>query len=170
MNDYIVYKGDFEMKMIGVERIMEYIDTVEPEERLNDEQQHDALAALPADWPQRGDVEFQGVSAKYRPELPDVLKRVSYNVRGGEKVGIVGRTGSGKSSIQNLLLRVMEPTSGRILIDSVDIATLPLEKLRQSLAIIPQHPVVFESKSIREQLDPGQSYTDNELFAALQAV
>ena len=95
----------------------------------------------PAPWPSAGAIEFNEIVLKYRPELPAVIKGLSMSIRPGEKVGIVGRTGAGKSSIMTALYRLVELTSGSIVIDGVDISTLGLDDLRQGLAIIPQDPV-----------------------------
>jgi ABC-type multidrug transport system fused ATPase/permease subunit len=122
--------------MNSVERVVYYADEIEQEP------DHEIPAAKPAaPWPSEGKVELQDVVFKYRPNLPPVLKGLSMTVAGGEKIGIVGRTGAGKSSIMTALYRLVELTSGKILIDGVDTSTLGLSDLRGCLSIIPQDPV-----------------------------
>ncbi len=96
----------------------------------------------PASWPAEGHIEIKNVVLTYRPELPPVLKGLSMSVRPGEKVGIVGRTGAGKSSIMTTLYRLVELSEGSIVIDGVDISTIGLKDLRDGLAIIPQDPLL----------------------------
>ncbi|GMF18732.1 unnamed protein product [Phytophthora lilii] len=125
---------------------------------------------LAADWPRSGAVVFENVSMRYRDDLPLVLKNVSFAVKSGEKVGICGRTGSGKSSLMSVLFRVVEiPTSGRVLIDGVDIATITVHQLRTKLTIIPQDPMLF-SGSLRMNLDPFAEKSDAELWEVLRKV
>ena len=103
----------------------------------------------------------------YRPELPDVLREMSVTIRPGEKVGIVGRTGAGKSSLLVALFRIVELKAGSISIDGVDISSVPLETLRSRLSIIPQDPVLF-SGTLRHNLDPLGQYSDAQLAAVLR--
>ncbi|GMF44118.1 unnamed protein product [Phytophthora fragariaefolia] len=126
--------------------------------------------SLDAEWPKTGAIEFENVSMRYRDDLPLVLKGVSFSVNSGEKVGICGRTGSGKSSLMSVLFRVVEiPTTGRVLIDGVDIATITVHQLRTKLTIIPQDPMLF-SGSLRMNLDPFAEKSDAELYAVLRKV
>ncbi|KAE8893583.1 Multidrug resistance-associated protein 4 [Phytophthora fragariae] len=126
--------------------------------------------SLSVDWPRTGAVVFENVSMRYRDDLPLVLKGVSFSVASGEKVGICGRTGSGKSSLMSVLFRVVEiPTTGRVLIDGVDIATITVHQLRTKLTIIPQDPMLF-SGSLRMNLDPFAEKSDAELFQVLRKV
>merc|ERR1712037_577822 len=104
-------------------------------------------------WPREGKIELEGYSTRYREGLDLVLRQISATIQGGERVGIVGRTGAGKSSLTLALFRLIEPASGRILIDGVDISKLGLHKLRSRLTIIPQDPVLF-SGTLRHNLDP----------------
>eukprot|EP00644_Phytophthora_capsici_P001159 jgi/Phyca11/511477/fgenesh2_kg.PHYCAscaffold_86_\ len=107
---------------------------------------------------------------RYRDDLPLVLKGVSFTVKSGEKVGICGRTGSGKSSLMSVLFRVVEiPQTGRVLIDGVDIATITVHQLRTELTIIPQDPMLF-SGSLRMNLDPFAQKEDSELWEVLRKV
>ncbi|KAK4536166.1 hypothetical protein CDCA_CDCA07G2191 [Cyanidium caldarium] len=123
----------------------------------------------PSGWPQHGGIELQEVVARYRPDLPPVLRGVSCVIRPKEKVGIVGRTGAGKSTLFTVLLRLIEPSGGRILIDGLDVGAMGLHDLRSRLAIIPQDPVLFQG-SVRSNLDPFGAHTDAELWTALRRV
>ncbi|NWY57630.1 MRP7 protein, partial [Chionis minor] len=149
-----------ETMMVSVERTEEYTTDMpmEPQERL---------VQVAADWPSQGLVEFQQVVLAYRAGLPNALDGVSFTVYPGEKVGIVGRTGSGKSTLFLALFRMLELKSGRILLDGVDSQLVGLEDLRSRLAIIPQDPFLF-SGSIRENLDPQGKRTDAELHEVLE--
>ncbi|KAL3662990.1 hypothetical protein V7S43_011933 [Phytophthora oleae] len=120
-------------------------------------------------WPVRGTIRFDQLCLRYRRELPLVLKGVNMEVAAGEKVGICGRTGAGKSSLMIALFRICDFDSGRVLIDDVDIATINLRELRRSLAIIPQDPVLF-SGPLRENLDPFHEYSDERIWHVLKQV
>lgn len=120
----------------------------------------------PESWPSMGQIIFENVDFAYRPGLPIVLKNLNLNIKSGEKIGICGRTGAGKSTIMSALYRLNELTAGKILIDNVDISQLGLFDLRRKLAIIPQDPVLFRG-TIRKNLDPFNERTDDELWDAL---
>ncbi|NXJ48792.1 MRP7 protein, partial [Spizaetus tyrannus] len=149
-----------ETMMVSVERTEEYTTDIPTEP-------HDKLVQVAADWPSQGLVEFQQVVLAYRAGLPNALDGVSFTIYPGEKVGIVGRTGSGKSTLFLALFRMLELKSGRILLDGVDSQLVGLEELRSRLAIIPQDPFLF-SGSIRENLDPQGRRTDAELHEVLE--
>ncbi|GAB4829410.1 Canalicular multispecific organic anion transporter 1 [Ancistrocladus abbreviatus] len=121
----------------------------------------------PPGWPSSGSIKFEGVVLRYRPELPPVLHGVSFTVSPSDKVGIVGRTGAGKSSMLNTLFRIVELERGRILIDDYDIAKFGLTDLRKVLGIIPQAPVLF-SGTVRFNLDPFNEHNDADLWEALE--
>ncbi|GMH31056.1 hypothetical protein Nepgr_032899 [Nepenthes gracilis] len=121
----------------------------------------------PPGWPSSGSIKFEDVVLRYRPELPPVLHQVSFTVPPSEKVGIVGRTGAGKSSMLNALFRIVELEKGRILIDDYDIAKFGLTDLRKVLGIIPQAPVLF-SGNVRFNLDPFNEHNDADLWEALE--
>lgn len=120
----------------------------------------------PENWPNRGELVFEDVDFAYREGLPIVLKNINITVRGGEKIGICGRTGAGKSTIMNALYRLNELSNGRIIIDGVDVSKLGLYDLRRNLTIIPQDPVLFRG-SIRKNLDPFDEYSEDLLWNAL---
>lgn len=121
------------------------------------------------EWPLLGAIRFDNVQLRYREGLPLVLKGVHASVRSGERIGIVGRTGSGKSSLLAALFRTVNLAEGQICIDDVDISSIGLSTLRHRLAIVPQDTYIFEA-SLRENLDPTGKATDQELNAALRAV
>ncbi|XP_027755076.1 multidrug resistance-associated protein 7 [Empidonax traillii] len=160
LSDLISSFTQTEIMMVSVERTEEYTTDIpmEPQDRL---------VQVAADWPSQGLLEFQEVVLAYRAGLPNALDGVSFTVYPGEKLGIVGRTGSGKSTLFLALFRMVELKSGRILLDGVDSQLVGLEELRSRLAIIPQDPFLF-SGSIRENLDPQGKRTDAELHEVLE--
>ncbi|XP_055982306.1 ATP-binding cassette sub-family C member 10 [Sorex fumeus] len=149
-----------EAMLVSVERLEEYSCGLPQEPRGW------ALQLGPG-WLTRGSVEFQAVVLVYRPGLPNALDGVTFSVRPGEKLGIVGRTGSGKSSLFLVLFRLLEPSAGRVLLDGVDSGQLELAELRSQLAIIPQEPFLF-SGTVRENLDPQGLHEDGALWQALE--
>ena len=122
----------------------------------------------PEDWPSKGELRMEDVAFRYSPELPMVLKNLNFSVKPSEKVGIVGRTGAGKSSLLSVLYRLAEPY-GQITIDGVDTKTIGLHDLRKKMSIIPQDPVLF-SGSMRYNLDPFDEYSDAQLWEVLEQV
>lgn len=118
-------------------------------------------------WPSRGEVDFHGVVMSYLPALPAILKGVTFNIRAGEKVGVAGRTGAGKSSLIMTLFRLVGLSQGAVRIDGIDVGTLHLGELRRRIAIIPQEPVMFKG-TIRSNLDPFSERTDAELLVVLE--
>uniref|UniRef100_A0A8C5X3B7 ATP-binding cassette sub-family C member 10 n=1 Tax=Malurus cyaneus samueli TaxID=2593467 RepID=A0A8C5X3B7_9PASS len=149
-----------EIMMVSVERTEEYTTDIPMEPQ-------DKSVQVPADWPSQGLVEFQQVVLAYRAGLPNALDGVSFTVYPGEKLGIVGRTGSGKSTLFLALFRMVELKSGRVLLDGVDSHPHLSLACRSRLAIIPQDPFLF-SGSIRENLDPQGKRTDAELHEVLE--
>ncbi|EKX43712.1 hypothetical protein GUITHDRAFT_72771 [Guillardia theta CCMP2712] len=161
LNWFIRGFSQLETNLVSVERIDEY--SVLETEPIDEEG-----TPQPA-WPSSGAVEFDNVEMRYRPELELSLRGVTFAIGGGEKLGVVGRTGAGKSSLAVAIFRICELSSGRILIDGVDTSTMSLRELRSKLAIIPQDPVLF-SGSIRYNVDPFQEYSDGEVWEALRKV
>ncbi|GJJ73167.1 hypothetical protein EMPS_05525 [Entomortierella parvispora] len=151
-----------ETAIVSVERIREY-SMLTPEAR-------DVIpdSKTPESWPQNGQVVLSDYSTRYREGLDLVLKNIDVTIQGGSRVGIVGRTGAGKSSVTLALFRIIEAASGSISIDGIDISTLGLTELRSRLTIIPQDPFLF-GDSIRTNLDPFGKHTDAEIWAALDA-
>ena len=123
----------------------------------------------PENWPSQGIVEFRNLTVRYRPDLPPVLGGVSFATKPRERIAIVGRTGAGKSTILNILFRLIEPSSGEIIIDNINIAELGLADLRSRLAIVPQDPILF-SGTLRFNLDPLNEHTDDEIWQSLERV
>ncbi|RDY13192.1 ABC transporter C family member 2, partial [Mucuna pruriens] len=121
----------------------------------------------PPGWPTSGSIEFEDVVLRYRPELPPVLHGLSFTVPPTEKIGVVGRTGAGKSSMLNALFRIVELQRGRIIIDGYDISTFGVADLRKVLTIIPQSPVLF-SGTVRFNLDPFNEHNDADLWEVLE--
>lgn len=147
--------------MNAAERIAEYSHIpIEPTD-----EGHDA----PAVWPTDGRIEVTDLVGTYAPDLPPVLKGLTFSVNSHEKIGIVGRTGAGKTSLTMALFRLLEAQSGTIRIDGVDLSKIKLHHIRSRLAIIPQDPVLF-SGTLRSNLDPSNRYTSAELFRFLRLV
>ncbi|PRW21108.1 multidrug resistance-associated 1 isoform X3 [Chlorella sorokiniana] len=155
--------AEVENNMTSVERLLHYTEL---------EQEPATLAqggAAPAKgWPAAGLIEYQGVTAIYRPGLPPVLRNLTFTVQGGVSCGVVGRTGSGKSSLMLTLFRLIPVTSGTICIDGVDTSSVALDALRHQIAIIPQDPVLF-SGTLRSNLDPWGHFEDARLWEVLKA-
>ncbi|KAL1645245.1 hypothetical protein SLS58_003952 [Diplodia intermedia] len=149
-----------ELSMNAVERILEYSEIA-----IEDQTGADA----PAHWPAEGRLEVDDLVVAYASDLEPVLKGVSFAVAPNERVGVVGRTGAGKSSLTLALFRFLEARKGSICIDGVDIGTIKLEDLRSRLAIIPQDPVLF-SGTVRSNIDPFNEHDDGELREALERV
>ncbi|CAM9019885.1 unnamed protein product [Wickerhamomyces anomalus] len=150
---------EVETNIVSVERIMEYCE-------LKSEAEEIIEPRPPKVWPSHGSVKFENISAKYRENLDLVLKNVSLDIKPREKVGIVGRTGAGKSSLMSTIFRLIEPTDGKIFIDGLDIGKIGLHDLRSNLAIIPQDSQSFEG-TVRQNLDPLELHTDEELWRVL---
>ncbi|XP_064419000.1 canalicular multispecific organic anion transporter 1 [Latimeria chalumnae] len=160
LNWLVRMTSELETNIVAVERVCEY-STIKNEAPWVTEHRP------PADWPEKGEVQFVDYKVRYRPELDLVLHGISCDIKTREKVGIVGRTGAGKSSLTNCLFRIIESAGGKIMIDRVDIASIGLHDLRQRLTIIPQDPVLF-SGPLRMNLDPFDRYTDEEIWRALE--
>jgi ATP-binding cassette subfamily C (CFTR/MRP) protein 1 len=154
-----------EAQMNCVERVMHYTNNVQSEGGGPEEQ---PAESVPADWPSRGVISGSDIEMSYR-DGPLVLKGLTFEVGSFEKIGVAGRTGSGKSSLMIGLFRIHELRRGCILIDGIDIATVPLPVLRSRLGIIPQDPAMF-SASVRFNLDPFEQYSDEVVWAVLDSI
>uniref|UniRef100_A0A8B9KQQ6 ATP-binding cassette, sub-family C (CFTR/MRP), member 3 n=1 Tax=Astyanax mexicanus TaxID=7994 RepID=A0A8B9KQQ6_ASTMX len=160
LNWMVRMTSDLESNIVAVERVKEYSETP-PEAPWEVEDKKP-----PTDWPSEGNVEFADYSVRYREGLDLVLRNISLRVKGGEKIGIVGRTGAGKSSMTLCLFRLLEAAGGEITIDGVKIKEIGLHDLRSKLTIIPQEPVLF-SGTLRMNLDPFEKYSDDDMWNAL---
>ncbi|KIX09516.1 uncharacterized protein Z518_00596 [Rhinocladiella mackenziei CBS 650.93] len=152
-----------EQNMNAVERLQEYINV-----------EQEAPATIPEtkpapNWPSQGSVHFVGYTTRYRPDLEPVLRQVTFHIQAGQKVGIVGRTGAGKSSLALALFRGLEAEDGKVLIDDVDIGLIGLQDLREAITVVPQDPTLFTG-TLRSNLDPFELFTDEEIFTALRRV
>lgn len=152
--------SDVETNIVAVERIKEYGETKQEAAWENSQ-------VVPAQWPEEGKINFRDFQVRYRDGLDLVLDKISFDVKGGEKIGIVGRTGAGKSSLTLSLFRIIESAGGSITIDGQDISKLGLHALRSRLTIIPQDPVLF-SGTLRLNLDPFDKYNDEEIWRSLE--
>ena len=157
-----MYLSQLEISMIGLERctnLMKINTEKKPEKDITQELRNKK-------WPNKGKIEFKDITASYRPETPIVLKNINITINPGEKIGIVGRTGSGKSSLVLSLSRIIEPKSGKILIDDEDIQNINLEFLRDKLSIVAQDTFLIES-NLRDNIDPLKIHSDEQILEIL---
>jgi ABC-type multidrug transport system fused ATPase/permease subunit len=156
--------AELESGMNAVERLTYYGNNVEQEGPRTSKQ------PPPSSWPTKGEIVLKGLNMRYRKDTPLVIKNVSLTIKGGHRVGVVGRTGSGKSSLMMVLLRLVEPEfdgpDGPIFLDGVDITKIGLLELRRKISIVPQSPVIF-SGTLRSNLDPFNQYSDASIWDAL---
>ena len=151
-----------EMTMIGLERC-EAVTKIQTERKPKDDQ---TAILKKSKWPNNGKINFIKYFASYRPDTPEILKNINIEIKSGDKVGIVGRTGSGKSSMVLALSRILEPKIGIIKIDDVDIQNVELDFLRQSISIVPQESFIIEG-NLRDNIDPLNKYSDIEIINIL---
>lgn len=149
-----------ENKMISVERILQYTKLTSEAPFVIDD------CRPPKNWPISGTICFQNLQIRYAEHLPSVLKNITCTFPGRKKIGVVGRTGSGKSTLIQAIFRIVEPRGGSIVIDGVDICKIGLHDLRSRLSIIPQDPTMFDG-TVRGNLDPLQQYSDSKIWEAL---
>ncbi|KAG7125047.1 Metal resistance protein YCF1 like [Verticillium longisporum] len=151
---------EVETNIVSVERVLEYARLpAEAPEVIKE-------SRPPVTWPANGSLEFKNYSTRYREGLDLVLKNISLDIKSHEKIGVVGRTGAGKSSLTLALFRIIEPTTGNISIDGLNTSSIGLLDLRRRLAIIPQDAALFEG-TVRDNLDPGHVHDDTELWSVL---
>eukprot|EP00026_Physarum_polycephalum_P008777 Phypoly_transcript_08878.p1 GENE.Phypoly_transcript_08878~~Phypoly_transcript_08878.p1 ORF type:complete len:352 (-),score=56.36 Phypoly_transcript_08878:57-1112(-) len=163
LNFLVRQSAEVETQIVAVERVIEYVDL--PTEAPY----HLPNSRAPSDWPSAGEIRFENLKLRYRANLELVLHGVTATIKPREKIGIVGRTGAGKSSLFLGLFRIVEAAEGAIYIDGVDISKLGLSELRSKLAIIPQDPTLFIG-TIRSNLDPFKLYSDEEVWQALDHI
>ncbi|XP_043228721.1 multidrug resistance-associated protein 1-like [Amphibalanus amphitrite] len=161
-NWFVRMTSDVETDIVAVERIKEYSET--PQEAVWVDE---SRPRPPPEWPQSGRVQFNNYQTRYRPGLELVLKGIDADISGGEKIGIVGRTGAGKSSLTLALFRIIEAAAGDITLDGIRISDIGLHDLRSKITIIPQDPVLF-SGTLRQNMDPFDQYSDDQVWAALE--
>lgn len=152
--------SELDNSMTSVERVLEYTEIKQ--------EIHNNQKEPPKRWPEHGVLEFQSVYLRYATNLPYVLNNLTFKIKPREKVGIVGRTGAGKSTLISALFRLAD-IEGKILIDGICTSDIPLKSMRSKIAIIPQEPVLF-SGTLRSNLDPLDEYTDWDLWRALDEV
>ncbi|XP_042665460.1 multidrug resistance-associated protein 1-like isoform X2 [Centrocercus urophasianus] len=160
LNFWVRKACEIETNAVSIERVCEYANMDKEEPWITSKRP-------PVGWPDRGIIEFVNYKAQYRKDLGLALNDISFQTRNKEKVGIVGRTGAGKSTLTNCLFRVLEGSGGKIVIDGVDISTIGLHDLRGNLNIIPQDPILF-SGTLQSNLDPLGKHSDHELWEALE--
>jgi ABC-type multidrug transport system fused ATPase/permease subunit len=124
---------------------------------------------VPSLWPSQGKIEFRNISLKYKSTEEPVLRNISFTIPGKKKIGVVGRTGAGKSSLIAALFRLVEPSNGELFIDDINVLEIPLHSLRNNIAIVPQDPTLFKG-SVRFNLDPFNQYSEKEMWDALRCV
>ena len=150
-----------DQQMVSVERVMTYT-------QLEPEPGYTRNIHPPNDWPRLGSIQLKNVSLRYYPGAPTVLNNLNFTIKAGEKVGIVGRTGAGKSSLAAALLRMPEP-EGEILIDSIPTSNMNIQDSRHVMTFIPQSPFLFND-TLRRNIDPTDRYTDAEVWRVLKQV
>uniref|UniRef100_A0A7N8XUW9 ATP-binding cassette, sub-family C (CFTR/MRP), member 2 n=1 Tax=Mastacembelus armatus TaxID=205130 RepID=A0A7N8XUW9_9TELE len=160
LNWLVRMTSELETNIVAVERVSEYSELENEAKWVTDNQP-------PEKWPEAGSLQFENYKVRYRPELDLVLHGITCEIDSTEKIGIVGRTGAGKSSLTSCLFRIIEAAEGRILVDGVDISTIGLHDLRNRLTIIPQDPVLF-SGTLRMNLDPFDRFSDEEIWSVLE--
>ncbi|PWA42410.1 ABC transporter C family member 13 [Artemisia annua] len=159
LGSFLTSFTETEKELVSVERVLQYMDI--PQEDLQGNK------ILDTNWPFRGQIEFQNVTLRYMPSLPPALRGLSLTIVGGTQVGIVGRTGAGKSSILNALFRLNPICGGQIIVDGINIADVSLRDLRSRFAVVPQTPFLFKG-SLRDNLDPLNVSDDLKIWKALE--
>ena len=158
-SSFLLSFGIFETGLVSLERCLEFttIKNEAPQKLGSDKK----------DWPNQGLIEFKNYSVRYREDTPIILKNMNLVIKSGEKIGVIGRTGSGKSTIFLSLMRILEAVEGQIFIDGINIEQVGLDTLRSGMTIIPQDPTLFIG-SIRNNIDPLNNYEDEEIMDALK--
>ena len=160
---YLTCRSNLENDMVGLERAIAYTKIIQ--ERPDHMPKDNQIGV----WPSEGGIRFENYSVQYRPETEIVLKNLNFEINPREKIGIVGRTGSGKSTIALCLFRILEAKEGKIFIDDVDIAEVGLKKLRSNITIIPQDPTLMEG-SLKFNIDPLNIHTEQEIEDVMREI
>ncbi|XP_071738320.1 ABC transporter C family member 4-like [Rutidosis leptorrhynchoides] len=150
-----------ENRMVSVERVKQFTNIPSEAEWVKKD------GPPPQNWPVHGSLELRNLQVRYRPNTPLVLKGITLNIQGSQKIGVVGRTGGGKSTLIQVLFRLVEPSGGSIIIDGIDISTLGLHDLRSRFGIIPQEPILFEG-TVRSNIDPIGQHSDEDIWRSLE--
>ena len=163
--EFLIASSNFENTMIRMERSLSSTKIIseKPQETLKDK------SLIEINWPNKGKIEFKNFSVKYRPDTEIVLNNLNFIINPGEHLGIVGRTGSGKSTIALSLFRIIEPLNGTIYIDDIDISEIGLKILRNNLTIIPQEPFIMDG-TLRYNIDPLGRYNDNQIVDVMKNI
>uniref|UniRef100_A0A7N0ZU15 ABC-type xenobiotic transporter n=2 Tax=Kalanchoe fedtschenkoi TaxID=63787 RepID=A0A7N0ZU15_KALFE len=159
LGSFLTSFAETEKEMVSVERVMQYMNI--PQEELHEKE------PVVSAWPLEGHIEFRNVTLRYRPSLPAALRDLTFSIEGGHQVGVIGRTGAGKSSILNALFRLAPICGGHILVDGTNIIDVSLRDLRMHFAVVPQTPFLFEG-SLRDNLDPFKMNDDTSIWNALK--
>nr|QGP74118.1 ABCC transporter [Sedum alfredii] len=161
LGSFLTSFAETEKEMVSVERVMQYMNV--PQEELHKKKSVESGTG----WPSEGHIEFRNVTLRYKPSLPAALRDITFSIKGGNQVGVIGRTGAGKSSILNALFRLAPISEGLILVDGTNIADISLRDLRMHFAVVPQTPFLFEG-SLRENLDPFLTNDDASIWNILK--
>ncbi|KAG9455872.1 hypothetical protein H6P81_000380 [Aristolochia fimbriata] len=159
LSNFLTSFTETEKEMVSVERVLQYMDI--PQEEFRGSQ------STPSKWPAHGSIVFDHVTLRYMPSSPAALLDISFNIQGNSQVGIIGRTGAGKSSIINALYRITPISAGRILVDNINIFYVAVRDLRSKFAVVPQSPFLFEGP-MRENLDPHGFASDWKIWEILE--
>ena len=163
MIEFLSSFSNFENTMTNMERSLSYTKIIsEKPQKLKCDRGLN-------NWPSKGEIIFENFSAKYRPDTEMVLKNISFSIKAGEHIGLVGRTGCGKSTLALCLFRLIEPVTGKIYIDDVDITSIGLKKLRENLTIITQESMILDG-TLRYNFDPKGEHTDKEIWKVLRKI
>ncbi|KAJ3103960.1 Multidrug resistance-associated protein 1 [Phlyctochytrium planicorne] len=163
---FVLFTAALESEMVSVERLLHYCTRL-PKEAPAKVVKEDPKEG--EEWPKQGALTVKNLVVKYASMDEPVIKGIDIDIKGGEKIGVVGRTGSGKSTFLTALFRLVEPQSGSIILDGKDVLRMGLQPLRSNLQIIPQEPVLFTG-TIRSNLDPNKTFTDDQLWTSLDQV
>jgi ATP-binding cassette subfamily C (CFTR/MRP) protein 1 len=164
---FVTIQAEVEASLSSVERIRYYAESIDCEE-TEELRKGYSQEPIPTEWPQSGAITAENLEMKYKSG-PLILKNLNFDIKPSEHIGIVGRTGCGKSSLMVSLFRIENLCNGSLTIDGIDISKIPLSELRSRVGIIPQDPVMF-SFTVRFNLDPFNSYSDVEIWSVLEAV